>query len=346
MASRKRSSGFTLVELLVVIAIIGILIALLLPAVQAARESGRRTQCNNNLHQIGLALMQYEGAMRTLPFGKGGSYANCPVYARWSSLALILPQMEQTPLYESIDFKFPPETPGMAGVVNFMPPWVNPGGQNAAASRTLVSEFLCPSDVGVPTDWPGQNNYVANQGSWLCDRTSQPAGPADTNPNETNPGVMFLRSGIKLAQIRDGQSQTCLFSEHRRGEGTPNPQTDMFIIPHQTTLDGTYTTCQSINPLAAVPLTSKWGASWVMGENCCSLYNHTSTPNTYTCGGVGFPGTMTNMAMQVPPTSWHPGGVNVLMGDGRVTFIIDQIDIATWRALGTRAGREVITGEY
>ena len=79
-----------------------------------------------------------------------------------------------------------------------------------------------------------------------------------------------------------------------------------------------------------------------MGENCCTLYNHVATPNKNTCGGTGFPGTMTNMAMQVPPSSGHTGGVNMLMGDSSVRFVSDNIDLVTWRALGTRSGGEVI----
>ena len=80
-----------------------------------------------------------------------------------------------------------------------------------------------------------------------------------------------------------------------------------------------------------------------MGENCCTLYNHVSTPDTNTCAGLPFPGTMTNMAMQVPASSRHPGGVNVLMGDGSVRFVGDKIDLDTWRALGTRAGQETVS---
>src|SRR5574339_915853 len=104
-AARVRR-GFTLIELLVVIAIIAILIALLLPAVQQAREAARRTQCRNNLKQLGLALHNYISSHNVLPFGKGGSYApidpTVPVYARWSQHAMILPYMDQAPLYNTI----------------------------------------------------------------------------------------------------------------------------------------------------------------------------------------------------------------------------------------------------
>ena len=156
------------------IAIIAVLIALLLPAVQQAREAARRTQCKSNLKQIGLALHNYLDVFTIFPFGKGASYASAPsaAYARWSQHAMILPYLEQGALYNSIDFTSPPETPGMGGVVAFMPQYVNPTGINHGASQATIPVFLCPSDIA--TQAPGQNNYAANQGGWLCDRSDLP----------------------------------------------------------------------------------------------------------------------------------------------------------------------------
>ena len=145
--------AFTLIELLVVIAIIAILVALLLPAVQQAREAARRTQCKNNLKQIGLAIHNYHDTHKVYPFGKGASYAGAPVYARWSQHAMILPYIEQDNLYKSIDFSSPPETPGMGGVINFMPAYVSPTGINSVASRSVIPGFFCPSDLGVSDPW-------------------------------------------------------------------------------------------------------------------------------------------------------------------------------------------------
>jgi prepilin-type N-terminal cleavage/methylation domain-containing protein/prepilin-type processing-associated H-X9-DG protein len=344
--SIQRSRGFTLIELLVVIAIIAILIALLLPAVQQAREAARRTQCKNNLKQIGLGLHNYHDTFTVFPFGKGPSYAGVPVYARWSQHALILPYIDQAPLYNSIDFNYGPETPGMAGAIpTFMPPSTNPGGQNAAASRAYIDVFICPSDVsGGGPGWPGQNNYTANQGGWLCDRSDQPGiVGTDLAPSEVQTGVFYYLSRCKMRDILDGSSQTCMFSEKLRGNGNPDPQTDMFVIANQSSLDATYTTCNAINPLTATPLTSKWGFSWVMGENCCTLHNHVATPNGYTCGGTGFTGGMTNMAMQVPPSSRHEGGVHVMMADGSVHFCSENVDLQVWRGIGTRRGKEAVS---
>jgi prepilin-type N-terminal cleavage/methylation domain-containing protein/prepilin-type processing-associated H-X9-DG protein len=346
----RRRAAFTLIELLVVIAIIAVLVGLLLPAVQRVRESANRMSCTNNLKQIGLAVHHYHDAMGRFPPGKDLDYRvrrpGSPVYARWSVHSKLLPYLEQSNLYNSIDFSFPPETPGMGGaIVKFMPPWQNPNRENAQACRTKVPTFICPSDVtNEPDDWPGQNNYLANLGStFLCDLSEKL--PSTIASGERANGVFYYLSGVRLADITDGTSQTILFSEKLRGAGTPNPRTDMFIMSNTTTLDSTYQTCSAIDPNLALPLTSKQGYSWVMGEMCCTTYNHVSTPNTTTCAGSPFPGNMANMAMQVPPSSNHPGGVNALMGDGSVRFIQNNINLATWRALGTRDNGEVV-GDY
>src|SRR5262245_40026095 len=191
-------NGFTLIELLVVMSVIAVLIALMLPAVQMAREAARRTQCRNNLKQIGLALQNYHSTHQVFPFGKGLDYRSIlpgiPVYPRWSSHSMILPELEYANLYNAINFSFPPETPGMGGVVAFMPAYQNPNRENAMQCRTPIPTFFCPSDPASTAnagDWSGQNNYVANQGGWLCDRSDQPGAPTDNSPLETQTGVLY-----------------------------------------------------------------------------------------------------------------------------------------------------------
>src|SRR5829696_2985310 len=168
---RHRRGGFTLIELLVVIAIIAILIGLLLPAVQKIREAANRMKCQNNLKQVGLAVHNHHDTFTKFPQGKGPAYPGSAGYARWSVHAQLLPFVEQDHLYKQIDFNFAPDTPGMGGVVAFMPAYTSPGGVNTAACRSRVVVFICPSDPApTPGDWPGQNNYLANQGtSFLCD---------------------------------------------------------------------------------------------------------------------------------------------------------------------------------
>ncbi len=343
----KPRSGFTLIELLVVIAIIAVLIALLLPAVQSARESARRAQCTNNLKQIGLAVANYESTFKVYPFGKGLTYTTsvpgAAGYARWSGHSQLLAFIEQGNLYNSINFSLPPETPGMAGAVPFMPPYQNPNRENMTACQTQVATFLCPSDVPPLPTWPGGNNYYSNQQTWACDLSEN--FPSTNAPNEVPRGIFYYNSSCRPASVTDGLSNTAYFSEKIRGTGVPNPRTDMLIFTNQTSQDATFLACQSLGVMTAPPLTSRQGMSWVMGEMCCTLYNHVAPPNSTTCAAPNFTGNMANMAMQVPPSSLHPGGVNMMMGDGSVRFARTSIDVQTWRAVGTRNGGETLSSD-
>jgi prepilin-type N-terminal cleavage/methylation domain-containing protein/prepilin-type processing-associated H-X9-DG protein len=339
-AAARRRTAFTLIELLVVIGIIAVLMSLLLPAVQRVRETANRIRCGNNMKQIGIALHDYHDTYSYFPPGKGSAYPGAPVYARWSPHAMFLPFIEQNPLTQSINWNFPPETPGMQAVLNFMPAWQNPGRVNAQQSRIELTLFLCPSDhaPGDPA-WPGQNNYVANMGTtWLCDVGDQ--NPSTTHPTVLADGVFYYQSKVRIGDITDGTSNTAMFSEKLKGLDFADRRTSMYIIPLANSLDETCQVCQSLNTATATPLTNRQGWSWVMGDMCCTTYNHVSLPNSITCGAPGFAGGMRNMPMDVPPSSNHPGGVNVLLADGSVRFVRDSIALDAWRALGSRDGGE------
>ena len=359
---RSRHRGFTLIELLVVIAIIGVLIGLLLPAVQAAREAARRAQCTNNLKQVGLAVHNYVSSFSVLPPGKGlcygtqagcsGSYPGAAAYARWSALSQLLLFIEQGNLYNSLNFNLPPETPGMAGDIPFMPEYDNAGRENMTSCRFQVASFLCPSDISssLLADWPGGNNYLGNLGTWACDLSE--TFPSTVSPGEAVQGIFYYRSSVRMADITDGLSNTAFFSEKIRGSGVTDSdaRSDSMIMSGTislipTGMDSARQTCKSHNPVTTPRLTKRQGMSWVMGEMCCSSYNHVSTPNDVTCAGTGFSGNMANMPMVVPPSSRHPGGVNTLLGDGSVKFLKNGIDLQTWRALGTRSGGEIVAGD-
>src|SRR5262249_3050294 len=151
--------------------------------------------------------------------------------------------------------------------------------------------------------------------------------PSTVAPSEQQQGIFYYQSAVKLANITDGLSNTAFFSEKIRGTDTndSDARSDSLVMsgtitPTPSGMDATYQGCQAMHPKHAPGPARRQGMSWVMGEMCCTAYNHAAPPNGQTCAGTGYPGTMANMPMQVPPSSRHPGGVNTLMGDGTVRF--------------------------
>ena len=317
-ARAGRARGFTLIELLVVIAIIAILIALLLPAVQQAREAARRVQCRNNLKQIGLALHNYESSHRVFPPGTLG------FPKVFSAHAHLLPYVDQAPLQNLIDYDYPPLDFGIPG-------WE----VNEAASKTVVSLFLCPSDRDrVPGSDFGATSYVANVGSGL---------PNDGSSNNAD-GIIFVRSSIGFADIRDGTSNTVAFSESLLGSGQASAAGSPPADPAREVLElpmGTATTPSDCSSPGGGMWSGQRGAKWINGHYGDTLYNHFYGPNAqqWDCGN-GFH----NFGLTAA-RSQHEGGVFILLCDGSVRFAGESVDLGTWRAIATRQGNEVV-GEF
>jgi prepilin-type processing-associated H-X9-DG protein len=305
-----------LIELLVVIAIIAILVALLLPAVQQAREAARRTQCKNNLKQLGLAMHNYHDNVGCLPPGAGGS--------NFSPHARILPHIDQAPLFNIINFNLDPEDP-----VNQVPWAMN------------LPAFQCPSNTdSLPGNVGGRNNYWTNTGTTVLN------GMPSTDPSHPNygwpmpDGVFYNSSKIKFRDIIDGTSNTAMMSEKMTGDGSngiSSPDTDTYQPgTYPSTPDEAYQFCLAVD----VKDLSKQGISnigvpWILGDNDSTYYYHTQPPNGRSCRYP--PSRMASAA-----NSRHVGGVHVLLCDGSVRFVSNSIDLGVWRGVGSRNGNEVL----
>jgi prepilin-type N-terminal cleavage/methylation domain-containing protein len=323
----RPASGFTLVELLVVIAIIGILIALLLPAVQAAREAGRRSQCLNNFKQFGIALHNYHDVFRRLPASDAGvvTASGSLQSTGISEHARLLQYMEQANVYQLIDFKRK---------------WDDPANAPAAAMR--VPTFMCASDAAtkVPATY-GPNNYYANQGAQILYGGVPPTDPANSNYGmPPSDGIFFTNSFLPLADIRDGLSATAAFSERVTGDfnnGVSTPKSDTFQPgTHPATPDAALADCRAMNvdDLSKQGY-SNIGAPWLEGYHSTTYYYHVAPPNDRSC--MYPPGRIMTTA-----NSYHPGGVQVLLCDSSVRFVSETVDVFVWRAAGTRAGGEAL----
>ncbi len=318
-------TGFTLIEVLVVIAIIGVLVALLIPAVQMAREAARRGSCINNLKQIGLALAGYESMHAVYPFGDGGGTP--PGFLpRWSAHSQLLPFLEQRSVYNALNF---------SGL-----PWAHHpiyGAPNATGLLTQLTVFLCPSDVGFILDQDGTscNNYRACAGTLPINLVDDPV--KNTGRND---GAFWFQSAVKISAISDGTSSTAAFSERCLGNSTqPDPLGDVYeVVP-------TLAPCEQASP-ATTPRYAhslEWsGQRWSDGNAFYTRYHHYLTPQMQSCT-TGIADTDGQLAETA--TSRHPGGVNLLTADGSVRFVKQTIAPATWKAMATIAGGEVVNPE-
>jgi prepilin-type N-terminal cleavage/methylation domain-containing protein/prepilin-type processing-associated H-X9-DG protein len=350
-ASRSRSA-FTLVELLVVIAIIGILIALLLPAVQAAREAARRSQCINNLKQLGVALQNYHDIHQCFPARKGGtsSVAGDTArvsgnYLRASAFIALLPFVEQQGLYDLI-VRGDPATPPYGGA-----PW-----NGHAIWHHQVPGYLCPSDpFPQPTSGQnGQNNYAFSQGDSITNILD----------GTSNRGMFAAQHTVNLREVIDGTSNTIAMSERVRasfGIGGHNPaavrEGTVITISTIATGPGQCLAQVQTNGLYYVnsgQVKGFFGTLWCDGQSERVGFTTVMPPNGPSCNINNNPNADTSGGV-FAPSSFHPAGVNVVMVDGSVRYVNDSINTGdltrpevsqgpspygVWGAMGSKAGGE------
>ena len=339
----KKSSGFTLIELLVVIAIIAVLIALLLPAVQAGREAARRAQCINNMKQLGLAIHNYESIHSMLPLGRVSvllpgigvpGFFQGVQNTNWFSQ--MLPQFEQQNLFNSFNF-----TVGLEGPYDAteMPYGFR---VNSTVYNTKMSAFQCPSDEERPfsATWPTngfvvacpRGNYGASWGNTILTQADDAGGAATRNLPVAYRKSAFGTVPVRLASITDGTSSTMLVGETRQG-GASDARGVLW------TLAGSFFT--RFTPNAFRDYYGVADPANGSGDREGDAYCNSEPGRGLPCVGVPFP----YYNFYIGSRSLHPGGVNVGFGDGSVRFIKNTIDEQVWVGLGSIAGGEVLSAD-
>ena len=367
--------GFTLIELLVVIAIIAVLIALLLPAVQSAREAARRAQCTNNLKQLGLAVHNYHSTYNAFPpedmwmGATGGDNGGSSWGWNASWPIMLLPFVEQGPLYNAYNSSWTPVTAPNATTVSY----------------NALAVLLCPSDnqKSRPNYPWAPMNYCGNHGGPGVIRnfagTIVPFFTCSTTNMLPNPGAPGWPVGtcwwgadsnlgfFGVEGITDGTSNTALFSERLLGAysgdnlqptaGSANAKRGIYLINIPITYNSgnVQTAVQGMQMCQSVPGTTQSQAGWLQGFSwtlgfpwhiVVNRYTHYNTPNKLTCLNSADPGGLWGGTSGiVTVSSNHPGGVNVCFADGSVRFVKDSVSAQSWWAIGTRNGGETVSSD-
>ncbi|MFO0930150.1 MAG: DUF1559 domain-containing protein [Gemmataceae bacterium] len=326
--------GFTLIELLVVIAIIAILIGLLLPAVQKVREAAARMKCQNNLKQLGLALHNHESALGYFPAGYEqkvtAGYPSVAAFRyRWSAIAKLTPYLEQTAIYNACDL----DNPLYDNSGN-----VIASKSNVTAVALQVSILLCPSDAasgGKPDPLFGPTNYNACVGSG-----KNGAARSVTTTMAPPDGMFYNGSRTRFIEVTDGTSNTAFMSESLIGPAT-GPVT---ALPTDTVARARlygWIGAGGAMDAAKCASPSEWRSDrntrWADGDAYQTLYDHGYPPNSPNVDCIS------TSANWKGARSQHTGGVNLLLVDGSVRFVSNNIALDTWQSLGSRAGGEVIS---
>ncbi len=324
--------GFTLIELLVVIAIIGVLVSLLLPAVQSAREAARRSQCVNNLKQIGLALHNYESSRGVFPMGVvsyvpwattcNANSGNPDKRRNFSMFALILPYMEQTSAYNSINFDY--STNDLQGTIHA-------GYTNYTGMVVRIAAYVCPTDddaqpLAYPANPYSQSSYAASSG--LHDIIRWTSCPREIEAN----GAFARNRTFRLSQFRDGLSNTFMVGEFSRFlNNHPHSYTNSWTRFANWTWTGLTGTTLASTVATAVP---RINANVLVPDvpSGANSLSWVTQPTALQMGQYGF-------------RSLHPGGAHFLFGDGSVKFLKDSISVDTYRAISTRALGEAVSAD-
>ncbi len=343
MNRRFPKYGFTLIELLVVVTIIGVLMALLLPAINTVREASRKTQCGSNLKQMGMALSMYVQSNRCYPPAVTVAYdaTGNVLWHGWSAHARILPYLGREANFDNVNFDYTYEAP-----------------ENSTVTRSVTSTFLCPSDPksGQHRNTPPENhhnvNYGLNRGDWYI--------WVGKKSRETPSAPFYVNSKVTESHITDGLSKTVLMADVKARFPYLRDCNELSLSPVSTTpIPG-----PNDDPSAIASYTGCAGAykkdsghsEWEDGHVHQTGFTTAWTPNRPTSGNKGSDGAkdvdLTGTREKnggptfsaITARSHHSGGVNALFGDGNVQFISDSISGPLWRAMGTTDGDEVTSG--